>query len=142
MKTSDYESRIYEMSNQIKALRERLVEMEEEKVSEMEQQQESKENREEMLRTIRLLKEDNEALRRENLMLRERVNSLEAAVGRKQVQEEMRKSDQGDVMSVRSARSLRGNRTSGKASQVEGAFTVKNSLVASSHKSVTTILLR
>ena len=49
-------------------------------------------------------------------MLRERVNSLEAAVGRKKAKEQTRKSDKGSLISVRSARSLGGNRNSGKAS--------------------------
>ena len=49
-------------------------------------------------------------------MLRERVNSLEAAVGRKKAKEQTRKSDKGSLISVRSARSFGGNRSSDKTS--------------------------
>ena len=45
-KSEDYESRIHELSNQVRVLRERLVEMEEEKASELEQKEESREHRE------------------------------------------------------------------------------------------------
>jgi hypothetical protein len=76
MKASEYESKIHELSNQVKLLRERLLEMEQSKHSEMANDPLVEKNSE-LERYVALLRDDNDALRKENMQLRERVRALE-----------------------------------------------------------------
>ena len=69
MKASEYESKIHELSNQVKLLRERLLEMEQSKNSEMPDDPLVEKNSE-LERYVALLRDDNDALRKENMQLR------------------------------------------------------------------------
>ncbi len=70
MKPSEYESKIHELSNQVRFLREKLMEMEQSKHSEMAPQDSLAERNAELEKYVALLRDDNDALRRENMQLR------------------------------------------------------------------------
>ena len=69
MKASEYESKIHELSNQVRLLRERLMEMEQSKNSEIPNDPLIEKNME-LERYVALLRDDNDALRKENMQLR------------------------------------------------------------------------
>jgi hypothetical protein len=69
LKASEYESKIHELSNQVRLLRERLMEMEQSKNSEIPNDPLIEKNME-LERYVALLRDDNDALRKENMQLR------------------------------------------------------------------------
>jgi hypothetical protein len=69
LKASEYESKIHELSNQVRLLRDRLMEMEQSKNSEMPNDPLIEKNME-LERYVALLRDDNDALRKENMQLR------------------------------------------------------------------------
>lgn len=69
LKTSEYESKIYELSNQVRLLREKLMDIEQEKASSIPPEPDFE-------RQLSSLREENEELRRENQQLRERIRQL------------------------------------------------------------------
>lgn len=83
LKTSEYESKIYELSNQVKILREKLIEMEQSKNSELAVDLPLAQRNAELEKYVSLLREDNDALRKENLLLRDRIKSLEGMIGKR-----------------------------------------------------------
>jgi hypothetical protein len=76
IKTSEYESKIYELCNQVKFLRDKLVEMEQSKHSEMPVEVPLAQRNAELEKYVELLREDNDALRKENLILRDRLKNV------------------------------------------------------------------
>lgn len=116
LKTSEYESKIYELSNQVKILREKLIEMEQSKHSEVAVELPLAQRNAELEKYVALLREDNDALRKENLLLRDRIKSLEGMIGkRKHHNNENR--DKIELASVKSMRSLQYS-PRGRASEV------------------------
>jgi hypothetical protein len=69
LKASEYESKIHELSNQVRLLRDRLMEMEQSKNSEIPNDPLIEKNME-LERYVALLRDDNDALRKENMQLR------------------------------------------------------------------------
>lgn len=84
-----------------------------------------------------LLRDDNDALRKENMQLRERVKTLE---GRRRPHQNNENKERAELASVKSLRSLQYSPRA-KNSEIEGV-TIKNSMQLSSGTSVTTNLMR
>lgn len=91
----------------------------------------------ELERYVALLRDDNDALRKENMQLRERVKALES---RRRPNQNNENKERAELASVKSLRSLQYS-PRGRNSEIEGA-TNKNSMQLSSGTSVTTNLMR
>jgi hypothetical protein len=113
--------------------------MEQSKQSEMVPTDPLVERNAELEKYVALLRDDNDALRRENLQLRERVRALE---GRRRGHNNNENKEKAELASVKSLRSLQYSPRA-RTSELEGhGPTNKNSMQLSSGTSVTTNLMR
>lgn len=142
LKTSEYESKIHELSNQVRVLREKLMEMEQSKHSELPSPEALAEKNAELEKYVTLLRDENDTLRKENLELRDRLKALEGTGKRRGNHNNENRAERAELASVKSLRSLQYS-PRGKTSEVDmQGPTNKNSMHLSSGTSVTTNLMR